>query len=113
MHSGIRSTDRHSGSRRARPPTRSITTNGSPDRDARLPRQPERVGLADAERLVERIDVADDLVAAELVGRVRVDRQQSDGLGIPPLLLPDLRPAQEKPLNAGVAVEVASDDDLG
>ena len=55
--------------------------------------EPERVRLGDVECIVERVDVADDLVAAELVRRVRVDRQQADGLGIPALLLPDLRPA--------------------
>ena len=84
----------------------------SPDGDALVRVEPEGVGLRDAERIVERVDVADDLVAAELVGRVRVDRQQTDGLGIPPLLLPDLRPAQEQALDAGVAVDLGRLDGL-
>jgi hypothetical protein len=61
----------------------------------------QRVGLGDVERTVELVDVAHDLVAAELVGRVRIDREQADRLGLATLLLPDLRPAEQQPLDAG------------
>src|SRR6478752_409856 len=80
----------------------------SPDGDALILWQPEGVRLGDAESIVERIDVSDDLVAAELVGRMRVDGQQADGLGIPTLLLPDLCPAQQEALDAGVSVDLGS-----
>ena len=78
----------------------------SPDGDALILRQPEGVRVGDAESIVERVDVADNLVAAELVGRMRVDGQQADGLGIPALLLPDLSPAQQQALDAGVPLDL-------
>ena len=36
---------------------------------------------------------------------MRVDREQPDGLGISALLLPDLTPAQQEALDAGVSVD--------
>ena len=47
----------------------------SPDGDALLLVKPQRVGLGHLERRIEVVDVADDLVAAELVRGVRVGRQ--------------------------------------
>src|SRR5690606_33914088 len=70
----------------------------SPDRDALLGSQPECVAFRDVELIVERIDVAHDLIAPELVGRVRVDREQADRLGVAALLLPHLRPREEDAL---------------
>src|SRR5690606_9633822 len=52
-----------------------------PDRHALGRIEPQLVLLGDAERLVERVDVAHDLVAAELRRRVRVDGEPSDRLG--------------------------------
>src|SRR5665811_1033281 len=78
---------------------------GSPDGHALLGGEPQGVGLGDAEGGVEVVDVADDLVAAELRRRVRVGGQPLQDERIARLGLPDRRPAEEQPLQAGEAVD--------
>ena len=63
--------------------------------------QPQRVALGHREGAIELVDVAHDLVAAELVRGVRVDGEQPDDLLVAGLVLPGLRPGQEEPLGAG------------
>ena len=64
--------------------------------------RPDRARAAsigrDLEASVELVDVADDLVAPELVRRVRIDREQADDLLVAALQLPRLRPRQEEAL---------------
>src|SRR5690606_20872041 len=82
-----------------------VCRSRSPDRHALVMRQMQIVTLGHTERLVEGVDVADDLVAPELVRRVRVDREQPDRLRFAALLLPDLGPAQQQSLHAGQPVD--------
>ena len=76
-----------------------------PDPHPPLRVQVQLVVLADIERLVEHVDVADDAVAAELRRRVRVDGQPPDRLGVTGFGAPHLRPAEEHPLHAGQPVD--------
>src|SRR5690606_41346529 len=76
------------------PPTLSLH-DALPISDPLLRGQPEPVVLGHAEGLVEGVEVAHDLVAAELVGGVRVGRQALLGrLGTHPGA-PGRCPAQE------------------
>lgn len=63
-----------------------------PDADALLGVKPERVPGLGGVGLVERGQVAQDLVAAEFVGRVRIDGEQANSLFGAGLLLPGLSP---------------------
>jgi tetratricopeptide (TPR) repeat protein len=76
-----------------------------PDADPGRRVEPQFVGGADVERGVELVEVAHDLIAAELAGRVRVDREQPDDLLVAGLLTPDARPGQEKALRARQPVD--------
>src|SRR5699024_1029500 len=83
--------------------SRSITSSEDPDPVLR--REPHAVTLADAERLVEAIGVAHEV--GSQVGRgVWVDRQQSLGLLLPGLALPDLGIADVEALVTGPAVDL-------
>src|SRR5580704_13371744 len=66
---------------------------------------PELVGSADAKRGIELVEIPDDLVAAELVGGMRVDGEQPDDLLVPALHLPGPGPRHEEALGAGQAVD--------
>src|SRR4051794_25685815 len=67
-----------------------------PDPDAAVGRQPEAVSLLDAEGGVELGEVADDAVAPELGGRVRVEGEPAFQLGVAILHPPDPGPAEEE-----------------
>ena len=67
--------------------------------------EPQPVVGLDVEGSVEGVDVADDLVAAELRRGVGVDRQAAHGLGRTHLGLPRLRPGVEEALVGGEAVD--------
>src|SRR5690606_4834304 len=81
-----------------------FTRDRSEDPDAVLRCQPHAVTLGHPERLVEGVDVAGQ-VGPQVLGRVRVDRQQPLGLLGSRLAPPDLPVTEEEPLVAGPAVE--------
>src|SRR5690606_5623709 len=80
----------------------------SPDADALGRGQPEGVGFTQVKGLIEGVDVANDLIAPELVGRVRVDREEADDLLVAGLHLPRLGPGEEEPLRAGQPIDDGS-----
>jgi hypothetical protein len=63
-----------------------------PDTDPGCRFEPQLVGSADIKGGVELVEVAHDLVAAELAGRMRVGGEQPDGFIVPGLLLPGTGP---------------------
>ena len=66
----------------------------------------ERVARVHVERLVERVEVGDDGVAAQVGRAVRVDGEPADGLGLAGDDAPDLGPPEEDPLVAGEPVDL-------
>src|SRR5690625_4893331 len=62
-----------------------------PDLHALTRFEPQLVSGLGAEHLVELVDVLDDLVTAELLGGVRVDRQEPDRFLVADLHPPDAR----------------------
>ena len=75
--------------------------SSSPDGDSLLGIEPHRVILAHAEGFVEGVDIADDLVAAELGGRVGVRGDPTSSGLVSDDPAPDRGVGQEEPLLPG------------
>ena len=81
------------------------TEPSAPDPDPLLRIEIQRVVLADVERVIEGVDIANDAVAAELRRRMRVDSEPSDRFCHAGFGAPHLGPTEKNSLYAGEAVD--------